>query len=167
MKTVKRMRGNVLDPEQYEIHNMPCAQIYRVAAIPNLAANVLTQHIFDTIDYDNDGIYNPALPNQFTIRTTGLYLCHAAATFGSDLTASYRLGYLYKNSGLASIVQYGPFLTGQATNAGNQITCSWQIPFNAGDTLTFWVQTGVVVGLGVANAAGRSNGMAVCLISTI
>lgn len=178
MKTVKRMRGNVVDPEQYEIHNLPCASVYRVAA-QIVSTGVLFPVSMDTVEYDTDSMWSSAAPSVLTCRTAGLYRFTAWWTW--DATGVGQRGLLlwrtlFNQPAVQTLYPGGGILAeGNEINAtgGGLYTAhgplSYDIVLNAGDFVTMRVSqfTGANLSIIPSTAPLRYNGFQACLISTI
>ncbi len=74
----------------------PAARVRRTTnqAIPHDITTLIT---LDTVDYDNDTMWNVADPSRLTVRTAGIYLVIGQIHWQGPSTSGYRITYLSHN----------------------------------------------------------------------
>lgn len=97
MKGLRRGRGNVYGASEYEVLNVPrCRLRHSVAQTLTTAVGFLM--LFDTIDYDSDGMHSTTnFTSAIVCRTAGVYLLVAQCFFDVGAGGTYRLVQLRLN----------------------------------------------------------------------
>lgn len=85
-----------------------------IATAPqNMTASTSIPMSFSTVEYDNDGMWNPATPTFLTVKTAGLYLITGFTSWASG-TGGSRIALITKNGG--QIKQWAHNVTGVASS---------------------------------------------------
>jgi len=65
-------------------------RVYKLAS-QDMGSGSVTPIVFDTTDYDDDGMHNPAVnPTRLTIKVAGLYIVHGQIWWQASSTVGYR-----------------------------------------------------------------------------
>ena len=159
----RAIRGNVYGGLGVgDILDVPRASVYRLANDPSIPNAASTPMVWDTLDYDTDGMWNSADPTKLTARTQGLYKITAWISFSGNVTG-YRQLELWRNAAYS----FGHMLVLPPT-VSTQLNVTSDIVLNAGDYVTAnATQTGGgALFLDVGTALLRYHGLQACLIST-
>lgn len=161
------IRGGQMRGDEYRVLNVPRVSVYRTAAL-NIAISTITAVQWDTLEYDNDSMWNASAGGAFRCNTPGLYDAKAWGIFASNATG-WREVYLLKTRPDGTTVAYDNRIIPAATGAGTSVATGAHITLNHDDTVTALVgQNGASpLAFTVATAADRENGFQACLISTL
>jgi hypothetical protein len=159
---LRSIRGNVYGSQgQAEVLDVPRCSVYRATAHNVGTGGTPNQISFDTLDYQSEGMWNPAAPTHITCLTAGVYLFTGQVVWPSNATNFRNLAFL-KNG----VTVYGDsYATPSAVTVTGQNTAA-HIPLNAGDYVEMYAaqNTGGVLTL---PANPRWQAASACLISTI
>jgi hypothetical protein len=130
------IRGNVTTGMD-RIWNVPRVSVYSTAAQNVGTSGVAFMHVFDTVEYDTEGMWGRGgSTTRITCITTGIYLVTASITWAANATG-YRICALLKNG----TVQYaGSLIPVSSGTFGTWQTIAWPITMNAGDYVENLIQ---------------------------
>lgn len=158
------MRGNMQGADVSRVLDVPRVRVYRNAGL-SILTGTNTSVIWDSVDYDTDGMWSPTInPTRLTCRTQGLYLVVADVNWAFNTngvrqiqvqknnTTNYLLGQILPNSGGFS----------------DQQQVAQFVDLKAGDYIEVLVVQNSASSLVVAGATptAHTNGFQACLIST-
>lgn len=161
------IRGGIMGGDEYRVLNVPRASVY-ASAVQSMADNVpATITLWDTVDYDTDGMWDSGNSGFFKVKTPGVYrVTFTGAIVSSGAVAGWRQAYFRKSSagrwGFTQQIPPGSFDWAFST--------SDDIPLNKDDTVD--CVAGQFSGVGplnfqAATSIDRLNGFKICLISTL
>ena len=161
------LRGGTTDAITGRILDVPRASVYRSTnqSIPN---NVQTTIVWDVMEYDTDGMWNPATPTRLTGRAPGVYLFAAGGLWVASGAINDRQLLLVKTNAVTTATTSYPqsLINSIAANFTGHAT-AWPIWLNAGDFVEVRVTqiSGAALNFGSATAAVRNNAFEACLLS--
>lgn len=153
-------RGGQDDAVSARILDQPRAKAYCAASAPTLGAGVATAVIFDSTEFDRDGMWRAASPTRLTCVTPGLYNAWAGVAYNAATG----------DNNWTRIVANGVTVIAQITDTGALAGFSMEQPLSGpwlaktGDYIEFWLVS--TIGCGVYNGAVNCF-LAACRMSTI